>query len=104
MERFIPPQRSTIQAMIIDWDNWPHDWIPITNKLALIDGDLFHSFQAIVDRFFVPPVQQYRPASPLVGLINTLGYKLTNTAEFFAGMLRGTMQVIEFKLNMIRGL
>lgn len=38
----------------------------------------------------------YRPSSnPLVGLINTIGFKITNTADFIAGMLRGTIQVIE---------
>lgn len=32
---------------------------------------------------------------PLIGLINSIGYKISNTADFFAGMLRGTIQVIK---------
>lgn len=32
---------------------------------------------------------------PLIGLINSIGFKISNTADFFAGMLRGTIQVIK---------
>ncbi|KAJ6638012.1 hypothetical protein Bhyg_10744 [Pseudolycoriella hygida] len=46
-----------------------------------------------IDYFFVPPV--YQPPNgqgPIVNLIHRLGYKISNTADFLAEMLRGTVK------------
>lgn len=42
-----------------------------------------------------PDVVYIQTQHPLVGLINSIGFKISNTADFFAGMLRGTIQVIK---------
>lgn len=44
-----------------------------------------------------PDVVYIQTQHPLIGLINTIGFKISNTADFFAGMLRGTIQVIKAK-------
>lgn len=42
-----------------------------------------------------PDIVYIQTQHPLIGLINSIGFKLSNTADFFAGMLRGTIQVIK---------
>lgn len=42
-----------------------------------------------------PDVVYIQTQHPLIGLINSIGFKISNTADFFAGMLRGTIQVIK---------
>lgn len=42
-----------------------------------------------------PDVVFIQTQHPLIGLINSIGFKISNTADFFAGMLRGTIQVIK---------
>lgn len=44
-----------------------------------------------------PDVVYIQTQHPLIGLINSIGFKISNTADFFAGMLRGTIQVIKKK-------
>ncbi|XP_055323499.1 uncharacterized protein LOC129578650 isoform X6 [Sitodiplosis mosellana] len=39
-----------------------------------------------------PDVVYIQTQHPLVGLINSIGFKISSTADFFAGMLRGTIQ------------
>jgi len=39
-----------------------------------------------------PDVVYIQTQHPLIGLINSIGFKISNTADFFAGMLRGTIQ------------
>lgn len=45
------------------------------------------------------PVPSYRPTvivtNPILGLINSIGYKISNTAEFLAGIMTRTVQVIK---------
>lgn len=49
-----------------------------------------------IDYFFVPPAYQPPPngQGPIANLIHRLGYKISNTADFLAEMLRGTVKVI----------
>lgn len=42
-----------------------------------------------------PPYKTVSVSSPLLGFINTIGYKLSNTAEFLAGLMTKTVQVIK---------
>lgn len=42
-----------------------------------------------------PDIVYIQTQHPLIGLINSIGFKISNTADFFAGMLRGTIQVIK---------
>lgn len=42
-----------------------------------------------------PDVLYVTQQNPLIGLINTIGFKISNTADFFQQMLRGTIQVIK---------
>ncbi|XP_031618429.1 uncharacterized protein LOC116337733 isoform X5 [Contarinia nasturtii] len=39
-----------------------------------------------------PDVVYIQTQHPLIGLINSIGFKISNTADFFAGMLRGTIE------------
>lgn len=45
----------------------------------------------VIDKYYV----SRPPGNPFAGLINTIGFKITTTADFIAGMLRGTIQVIK---------
>ncbi|XP_037046278.1 uncharacterized protein LOC119081447 isoform X3 [Bradysia coprophila] len=68
---------------------------PVTEKMPSATTTVLPSVATIrpIDYFFVPPV--YQPPNgqgPIANLIHRLGYKISNTADFLAEMLRGTVK------------
>ncbi|XP_037046281.1 uncharacterized protein LOC119081447 isoform X6 [Bradysia coprophila] len=70
---------------------------PVTEKMPSATTTVLPSVATIrpIDYFFVPPV--YQPPNgqgPIANLIHRLGYKISNTADFLAEMLRGTVKAL----------
>lgn len=87
-QRPIPPRRTTTETLImVCYFHWKENTKAFINFTINLQGRP----AIIIDKYYVS-----RPSiNPFAGILNTIGFKITTTADFITGMLRGTIQVIE---------